>query len=360
MKKILALLLAAVMCLALFSACGKKEDETNPVNLSEVNKELNDITVASIGGINISQAYYNLVYSQQFFGGAQYYSDLEWLETKDEQGKNGLDYLKEQTILTIEQRTAARVVAEKNGVTLTEDMKKRAQDEVAQFFQSSNEEFLKESHTTEAAMLYYQEEQYLIDALIEKLSQEGGVAQLTDEELAEAEELFKTDYSKVQHILIQTTDAQTGAVVRSDEEALKKANEVVAKLKNGANFDSLIPEYNEDPGLTQGNYYTFGPGEMVAEFENASRELKVGEYTEEPVKSNYGYHIIKKYELTTDIPEFEQYKEYMTVGKVGQIIDEELTGVEPGWKTDKTDAFISTFIKEQSEKFAAGSGVPAN
>lgn len=365
MKRIFALLVALTMCVTLFSACSdkKEKEESTPASLSEVNKELNDITVATIEGINVSQAYYNLIYSQQFFGNAQYYQDLSWLETKDENGQSGLDYLKEITKKQIEQGVMARIIAEREGITLTEDMKKRAKDEVAQFFQSNDKEFLVDSRTTEEAMLTFSEEQYLIEALIEKLSAEGGPAQLTDEDKKEAEEMFNQDYAdklRVQHILIQTTDAQTGAVIRSDEEALEKAKEVVSKLNEGIDFDSLIPQYNEDPGMTQGNYYTFGAGEMVAEFEEASRGLEFGKYTKTPVKSDYGYHVIKRYKIDTTIPEFEQYKNYQVVDKIGKMIDEEIAKITPEWKTDEVNSFISAFIEDQRAEFAAATANSGN
>ena len=369
MKRFFALLVAVVMCFALFTACGKKEEEKNAAtSLSEVNKELNDVVIANVDGIHVSQAYYNFVYSQQFFSIAQNYqaqglTDLSWLDEKDEQGKSGKDYLKERAEIQIKQGVMARVLAEENDIKLTDDMKTGAKNEVAQFLQENTQEFLVDSHTTEAALITYCEEQYIIEALIKKLSEEGGPAELKEEDIKEVEEMFNTDYAnklKVQHILIMTTDAQTGEVKRTDEEALKEAKAIVSMLDGGADFDSLIPEYNEDPGMTQGNYYVFGDGEMVIEFENASKALKAGQYTKEPVKTDYGYHIIKKYALDTTSAEFEQYKNYMIAEKVGQLINEKLAGVETVWEDEKIASFISTFISEQSAELAAMTGTAAN
>lgn len=83
-------------------------------------------------------------------------------------------------------------------------------------------------------------------------------------------------------------------------ESREKALEVTEKLEKGADFDELIEEYNIDPGQTKNSSYTFTYGEMVKEFENAAFELKEGEYTKEPVGTDFGYHIIKRLPLNKE------------------------------------------------------------
>ena len=79
------------------------------------------------------------------------------------------------------------------------------------------------------------------------------------------------------------------------------ASSVLSKIKKGEDFDKLMAEYTEDPGIeTNPDGYVFTSGEMVAEFENAVKALKVGKVSD-LVESDYGYHIIKRIEL----PEFE-------------------------------------------------------
>jgi len=60
-------------------------------------------------------------------------------------------------------------------------------------------------------------------------------------------------------------------------------------------FDSLAFQYSEDPSA-KSNYGDLGfssSGRMVPEFEDAAYSLKPGEYTHTPVRSQYGYHVIK-------------------------------------------------------------------
>jgi len=101
------------------------------------------------------------------------------------------------------------------------------------------------------------------------------------------------------HILI-APDADvnaTDAVKESAEkEALKKAKEVIKKLNDGEDWDKLAKEYSTDESNKDdgGKLPDFVHGDMVEEFEQAALKLEKGKYTTEPVKTQYGYHIIFK------------------------------------------------------------------
>lgn len=112
------------------------------------------------------------------------------------------------------------------------------------------------------------------------------------------------------------------------------ATQILDELKKGADFDSLMAAYSEDPGSqSQPEGYVFTTGEMVPEFENATKALNIGEISG-IVESTYGYHIIKR----IDIPDayvFDAYaseyitKHYTDVIENGEVIlntytDEEL------------------------------------
>ncbi len=103
-------------------------------------------------------------------------------------------------------------------------------------------------------------------------------------------------YMGAKHILIETVDPSTGEAVREDSVALEAANILVNALAQDPtveNFDSLVKQYGEDPGMKQmPEGYLFTSGEMVQEFEDGVKSLGYGQYTKTPVKSTYGYHII--------------------------------------------------------------------
>ena len=83
-------------------------------------------------------------------------------------------------------------------------------------------------------------------------------------------------------------------------EALVKAQGIITRINEGEDFSELAKELSEDPGSKdQGGELGFaGRGMMVPEFEKAIFEdLEAGEYTLEPVETQFGYHIVKKEEV---------------------------------------------------------------
>lgn len=80
----------------------------------------------------------------------------------------------------------------------------------------------------------------------------------------------------------------------SDEKNLDEANKLYAELIAGSDFSEAARKFSQDPGsaVKGGDLGYFGKGMMVPEFEKAVFEGKVGE-VQKPVKTSYGYHIIK-------------------------------------------------------------------
>jgi parvulin-like peptidyl-prolyl isomerase len=110
----------------------------------------------------------------------------------------------------------------------------------------------------------------------------------------------KSDYVQVKarHILIRfkgsAVPLKKDAKELTDEEALAKAQEIRKKLVDGADFATLAKAESDDAGsgANGGDLGTFGKGRMVPAFEQVAFTIAVGELSE-PVKSQFGYHIIK-------------------------------------------------------------------
>ena len=101
----------------------------------------------------------------------------------------------------------------------------------------------------------------------------------------------KENYVRVKHILCSTSslDDEQKASVKALADSLSQ------RAKNGEDFEALVSEYSED-GMDPNTGYYFTKGKMVKPFEDASYALAVGEVSD-PVESQFGYHIIKKYEM---------------------------------------------------------------
>lgn len=93
---------------------------------------------------------------------------------------------------------------------------------------------------------------------------------------------------RAQHILISVDDTTTA------DAALKKSNELIARIKRGESFDSLAKEFSQDPGsAVKGGDLGFAPkGVYVPEFEASLDSLAINQVSE-PIKTQFGYHIIK-------------------------------------------------------------------
>ncbi|HWQ79710.1 MAG TPA: peptidylprolyl isomerase [Anaerovoracaceae bacterium] len=127
----------------------------------------------------------------------------------------------------------------------------------------------------------------------------------------------------------------------------KTANEVKAKLDAGEKFEDLAAEYGTDNTKdTGGSLGTFGRGQMVKEFEDAAFAMQPGEISS-PVKSQFGYHIIK----VTD-----KNQGTRTYDEVKATIDSTLVRQEAQKKVDelKKAADVEYLTDEYPEPEAAG------
>jgi peptidyl-prolyl cis-trans isomerase C len=100
----------------------------------------------------------------------------------------------------------------------------------------------------------------------------------------DAKELYDTQVGKpgkefnARHILLENED---------------DAKAVIALLDGGADFSELAKEKSTGPsGSSGGKLGWFGAGQMVAPFSEATAKLKKGEYTKEPVQTQFGWHVI--------------------------------------------------------------------
>lgn len=100
---------------------------------------------------------------------------------------------------------------------------------------------------------------------------------------------------KPRHILVETEQA---------------AQDIIAKLKSGAKFEDLAAQ-SIDPGSKErgGDLGWANPGMFVKPFSDAMVKLEKGQYTEQPVKSDFGFHVIQMQDIRpTKPPAFDEVK----------------------------------------------------
>ncbi len=116
----------------------------------------------------------------------------------------------------------------------------------------------------------------------------------------EIKDYYDENYSEtmtVKHILIEVSDDN------DDEDALAEAEEIIAELNKVKDDEDELNETFKDLAFnhsSDGTYASegliedFSKKDVVEEFWDASEELEDGEFTSEPVKTQYGYHVILK------------------------------------------------------------------
>ena len=109
----------------------------------------------------------------------------------------------------------------------------------------------------------------------------------------EVKKLTDVEQVKVRHILLKTEDV---------------AKVIIAELKNGGDFAELAKKKSTGPSATDGgDLGFFGKGQMVPAFEKAAFALKTGAFTETPIKTQFGWHVIKVEDRKkADIPSLEE------------------------------------------------------
>ncbi|WP_106498103.1 peptidylprolyl isomerase [Lentibacillus sp. Marseille-P4043] len=168
------------------------------------------------------------------------------------------------------------------------------------------------------------------------LLQEAAVSEdikISDDEIKERYERMKTEI-EAQHILVE------------DEKTAKK---VEKKLDEGGDFAKLAKEYSTDKATAEkgGDLGYFSVGKMDPAFEDAAYSLEKGEISD-PVKSQFGYHIIKvtdKRDKDEDIGKFKDMKDDIRRDILNQKID-------PQKAQDKISGLLEDAdIKVEDEQF---------
>jgi peptidyl-prolyl cis-trans isomerase C len=127
----------------------------------------------------------------------------------------------------------------------------------------------------------------------------GVFATPTDPVLAAAYEKFKAGLPAreyhVAHILVATENLATSVIVL---------------LRSGEDFAKVAKEKSADDSKDRGGDIGWiAPGKLPLAFTDAVARLKTGEFTQQPVKTSYGWHIIRLIETRPkDAPPFEEVK----------------------------------------------------
>lgn len=153
-------------------------------------------------------------------------------------------------------------------------------------------------------------------------------------------EYYKKNYSDtitVRHILIEVED--------NEEDAYNEAMNIIYQLNDMDSdnieneFSELAKDHSDDGGSANngGLIEDVTKNSVVSEFYEAANNLKDGEYTQEPVKSSYGYHVIYRVS-SKPLEAYEDIKD-----SVKQAYAEELLNSDPTLQTSKWDELRKSY-----------------
>jgi peptidyl-prolyl cis-trans isomerase C len=189
--------------------------------------------------------------------------------------------------------------ATRNGQPATPELEQRARDEVVLreiFAQAAEKRGVAGSETFKSQMALARQS-VLIGELFRDYKEKNPA---TD---AEA----KAEYDKVKAQNTGTEYRARHILVEKEEDATK----LMAELKAGGKFEDLAKKNSKDPGSAEngGDLDFAKPDSYVPEFGAALTKLKKGEMTDAPVKTQFGYHIIKLEDTReAQFPPYEEVK----------------------------------------------------
>ena len=154
-----------------------------------------------------------------------------------------------------------------------------------QYYKMSKEDFLKQNgFNTEKKFLEYLK----LNNRRTKYVKEHTQSEVTDKEINKYYEDEVYGDINTKHILVKV---DSSASDDDKKEAENLAKEIIAKLDEGKTFDEVKEEYKDKITYEELGYKSYNAA-LEEAYKNEMKNLKDGEYSKEPVKTSYGYHIV--------------------------------------------------------------------
>jgi foldase protein PrsA len=330
-RRVLVLALAAVMLAALVSACGKKDQPKN--NADQLPGAGQGKVIATYKGGEITQGEFDKYTSFMSVSDPQTAMYLQIPQFKEQFVKQYALYKVLSTRITDAQKKAADGDVAKFETQINDAIKQ----------QPSLKDQLTKQNITVAEMKKIVKVLASANQVVQAKQTEIGKA-VKDADLKALFDKTPSDYNiaTVRHILITTSDPQTGQQKRSDAEALKLAKQMKDKLEKGGDWKTIAKQYSEDPGSKDngGLYEKQVVKGWVPEFKDAVNKQEIGKIGD-PVKVSYGYHVI------------------MVVSREAASFDKLDADTKNKMKQEVIDSKLKTFLEDEQNKLEIKVTLPA-
>lgn len=227
---------------------------------------------------------------------------------------------------TVEQLIADKIVdseAKKEKVTITDEELNEEVDKLKESYGGEDvfNQMLESNNTT-------------LDVLKDDLKNYLTIRKLLEPQIEITDEELQTYFEENKDSFGEAEQVKASHILVADEAT---ANEIKQKLTDGADFAELAKEYSTDEGTKEdgGELGFFAKGTMVTEFDDVAFTLPVNEISD-PVKTDYGYHIIK-------VEEKKEAKE--------ANFDDSKTEIKETLIEQKLETEYSTWLEEKKQDY---------
>ncbi len=325
--KLACLLLVAVFTLSLFAGCGN--NGKTPVSTTDTR------IVMKLGGYNVTHDFYRYL-----FLNTKYFYDNGDESYWSKEG-NDIEKIKDYVLGSLKETYAMFKLADEYKISLSDEDKEYVQALLEQskigYTDEEYKETLEKAYMTEELYTFILEVQRLELLVYNHITAEDtGIILADDKTVTKA---LKTDFVRASHILF-TFDSQ-----EKGEEQLKKANEILERLNNGEDFETLKQQYSEDDDTKNskdGYYFTHGVFNNA--FEETAFKLKEGEISE-IVTTEYGYHIIKRLPIEQEYVD-KNYSDILNqfiTWKYYEILEDTIKDLKAEYTEEYKNIDFSTF-----------------
>lgn len=331
--KILALVLSFIMLLSLLLGCAQKRKEGYPAVFTSDNR-----VVMKLGGYNVAYDFYRFMFNNSidFFDNGD---DSYWT-----QEGNDVTKVKDYVLESLTETYGMFALADKYEITLSEADLLEVETELKNAKNGmTNDEFKKElasAYLTEELYTFLLKTQKLEYLVYSHITNEGsGIIKIDD---ATLENEIETNFARASHILFTFNN-------ESEKQSQKElAEQVLDRLKNGEDFETLKEEYSDDTDL-KGNKdgYYFTHGEFKNAFEYAAFELNEGEISD-VVTTNVGFHIVKRLPIEDEYvnKNFEQLRQQCITAKYYELLEESCKDFKAEYTEEYKEIKLDTFVEE--------------
>ena len=255
------------------------------------------------------------------------------------------EVMKQAEAATLDRLVAAELLYQEGAKRDIKDLDKQVETKFAQNksrYGADFEKALKSADVTEKELMEYTRKDIVINNLIQ--AEVAPKVTVSDDEAKKFYddniERFKQEESvRASHILMGVDQK---ASAEEKQKAKEKAEDILKKLKEGADFAELAKKESTCPSSAQGgDLGFFNKGQMVPSFEAAAYSLKPGELSG-VVETQFGYHIIKTTEkkeaTTTKFEEVkEKLKEYLKGQKMQKAVTDYVASLKEKAKIEKLE-----------------------